>query len=57
MYLVGDRPSSWMSWSDDHDHKKGEGGAGGAGIYPEELLDKLVVGSYSSGVRIHWDGE
>lgn len=56
-YFVGDRPRSWMLWSDDDDKKEGEEGATRSGIYPEEPLDKLYVSSWDSGAQICWDGE
>ena len=32
MYLVGDRPRSWMLWRDDGDKKEGEEGAARSSI-------------------------
>jgi hypothetical protein len=57
VYFVGNRPRSWMLWSDEGDKKEGEEGPACSGIYPEEPLDTVSVDSRDSAVQIRWDGE
>ena len=57
VYLVGDIPCFWMLWSDNDDKKEGKAGPACSDIYPEEPLDKLLIGSGNSVVWIRWDGE
>lgn len=57
VYLVGDILRFWMLCSDTDDKKEGEAGPACSDIFPEELLDKLSIGSRNSVVWICWDGE